>query len=307
LTFIGRTPATRELVDRAHRIAESDIPVLIEGETGTGKEVLAREIHQVSRRSGPFVPVNCGAIPPELMEAEFFGHVRAAFTGADRERPGLFEAAAGGTLFLDEVGELPLQLQPKLLRALDRGEIRRVGSVQPREVDVRTIAATNRDLTGEVEEGRFRADLYARLDGFRIVIPPLRKRQADIPILARHFLVGQSISEAAIGRLLAYPWPHNVRELKMVMEVAAAVTDRHEITTSDLPEKLVASHRTRSMPKHQHDRPIRLDDVIRQHIDTVLESVDGNQSAAGRLLGISRGRLRRHLRRYSDQDGVRPD
>src|SRR5215208_6739447 len=220
--IIGDSPPIREVTSLVRRVAGSDATVLITGESGTGKELVARAIHDLSeRRHLPFVAINCGAIPPSLLESELFGHVRGAFTGADRERIGLFEAADGGTLFLDEIAELPLSLQTKLLRVLQSGELRRVGDVERRHVHVRLIAATHRDLAALVAAGAFREDLFYRINVLRLDIPPLRERTADIPLLAEQFLAAiaardgqpeKRFTPAAHAYLVAYPWPGNVRQ-----------------------------------------------------------------------------------------------
>ncbi len=225
----------------------NDAAVLIGGESGTGKELVARAIHETSHRNDrPFVAVNCAAIPAQLMESELFGHVRGAFTGAVRDRPGRFEAADGGTLFLDEVGDLPLELQGKLLRAIQQRAFERVGENRTRTVDVRVIAATNKDLGRAVAEGRFRDDLYYRLRVIPLMVPPLRRRREDIPLLLQHFLgrIGQRhgralrLSPGAIRVLMAYDWPGNVRELENVLEYAITVCEGQTIHVGDLPPEL---------------------------------------------------------------------
>ena len=228
--MIGASAALRKVDQHIDLVAGTDASVLITGETGTGKELVARAIHERSRRSrGPLVKVNCSAIPETLFESEFFGHVRGAFTGALREKPGRFELAHGGTLVLDEIGEVPLAMQPKLLRALQEKEVERVGDVRPRRVDVRIVAATNRDLRADVECGRFRADLYYRLSVFPIRNPALRERREDIPLLARHFVreaarrmgcSAPSVTDAALRQLASRDWPGNIRELQNAVERA---------------------------------------------------------------------------------------
>jgi DNA-binding NtrC family response regulator len=232
--FVAASRPMQELFRLLARAAQSRHPVLITGESGTGKELVARAVHATSGR-GPFVAVNCAALPENLLESELFGHTQGAFTGADREKPGLFEAAHTGTLFLDEIAELPLALQPKLLRALEYGEIRRVGANAPRNLDVRVIAATNRVLEEEVAANRFREDLFWRLNVLHLHVPPLRERPADIPLLAEHFAAlasqnGQAagsvllrISPDAMATLTAYPWPGNVRELRNAIERASTL------------------------------------------------------------------------------------
>jgi len=242
--FIGSSPAMRELYEQIRRVAPSRAPVFVTGESGTGKEVTAQAIHGRSGRTRDrFVAINCGAIPKDLMESEIFGHVKGAFTGATEDRPGAAELADGGTLFLDEVGEIPLELQGKLLRILQEGQFERVGEERTRTVDVRVIAATNRDLRAEVRAGRFREDLYFRLDVFPIHSAPLRERIEDVAPLALHFLrhaerklkvSGLGLSEADVRRLAAYDWPGNVRELQNVIE-RAAILARNGRLTIDLP------------------------------------------------------------------------
>ena len=243
--LIGQGPAMGAVARQIELVAPTESNVLVLGESGTGKELVAREVHRRSRRADrPLIKVNCAAVPRELYESEFFGHARGAFTGALRDRAGRFELADGGTLFLDEVGEIPLELQAKLLRVLQEGELERVGEEKTRRVDVRLIAATNRDLRAESEAGRFRQDLYYRLSVFPVELPPLRKRPEDIPMLAGHFLrqssqrLGRPVPEpsmAALQRLQAYEWPGNVRELQHVLE-RAAITSTRGVLSIDLPD-----------------------------------------------------------------------
>ncbi len=240
--LIGASETMRALFSRLERVAPTPLSVLLLGETGTGKEEVARAIHQSSRRPGPFITVDCGSIPKELADATLLGHARGAFTGAVADRPGPFEEAQGGTIFLDEIGELPLELQPKLLRALDRREVQRVGETQVRMVDVRVIAATNRDIAQDVADGRFRLDLYQRLKAMVLVLPPLRDRRQDIEALARHFLdaVASTIerkldlSPDALALLGTRSWDGNVRELKLTVERGAYLAQGSSITAGDL-------------------------------------------------------------------------
>ena len=248
--LIGRNPKMREIYAIIEKIAPTSTTVVIEGETGTGKEVVAQSIHKLSSRvDGPIIVVDCGAVPPNLIESELFGHEKGSFTGATMTRQGLFEMADGGTLFLDELGELPLDLQPKLLRALEQREIRRVGSAKPIKVDVRIIAATNRSLEEEVRTGRFRQDLFYRLSVVRLMLPALRERADDIGLLVKHFLKSHrfnqapdgvqrisGISRPALDALRAYHWPGNVRELVNVIERAVSFCDGDTIDLMDLPE-----------------------------------------------------------------------
>jgi len=247
--IIGNHPMIREINRILPRVARSDAVVLLTGESGTGKEVLARNIHSLSERRGaPFLAVNCASLPEGLVESELFGHERGAFTGAHRREIGLFEAATGGTLFLDEIAELKADLQAKLLRALEEGEIRRVGGKENIRVDVRIVAATNRDLEEEVRAGRFRADLFYRLNIFRLRLPPLRERASDIPLLAQHFLEKhggrgnppvREIAPEAMRRLVRYAWPGNIRELSSVIERAVVLAENGLITPAELPPEVL--------------------------------------------------------------------
>jgi transcriptional regulator with PAS, ATPase and Fis domain len=286
-------------------LQESEATVLLSGESGTGKELVARAIHLHSpRRRGPFVAVNCGALPGELLESEMFGHVRGAFTGAVRDRVGRFEAAAGGTLFLDEVGDLPLHLQVKLLRVLQERTFERVGESVTRKSDVRIIAATNLDLRRAVHEGRFREDLYYRLRVVPIEIPPLRERRADVEILARHLLRkvsarhGRSLLLApdALRALLRYPWPGNVRELENALEYAVAVCRGQTIHAEDLPAEVVEG-----APLQPPERiPITASE--RERLRAVLEAHHWRRDEAARALGMSRTTLWRKMRELSLHD-----
>lgn len=329
--LIGRSRPMRELFERIGRVAPSRAPVLITGETGSGKELVAQAVHRASGR-GTFVAINCGAIPPNLLEAELFGHVRGAFTGAEREKAGLFQAADGGTLLLDEVAELPLALQPKLLRALQEREVRRVGAVQSQPVDVRVLAATHRDLGGEVRAGRFREDLYYRLNVLRLHVPPLRERPADIPLLTERLLEQIAardgrptlvVAPAALAALVAYPWPGNVRELLNVVERAAVFADGPEIRLRDLPDEIAArapaaaaapapplTHAPPAAPpaaspappadpvRDAVERGLTLDELEREYILAALERAGGNRTRTAELLGIPRRTLYRRLAEY---------
>lgn len=292
------------LLKRAARFAARDASVVILGETGTGKEVVARILHANSvRAKQPFIAVNVAALPTELLESELFGHGKGAFTGAATARRGLFEAADKGTLFLDEIGEMPLTLQAKLLRALQDGELRRVGESESFAVDARIICATHRDLAARVREGSFREDLYYRLKVLTLEIPPLRERQEDIIALASHFLAEEKttaalFSAAAQERLLAHEWPGNVRELQNAVKHGAALAIGSEILDEDLPDELRRS-RTPQPAETPAPTPLRtLDDVMRQHILYVLNACGGSQSEAARILGIARNTLWRKLREF---------
>ncbi|MGW8283246.1 MAG: sigma-54-dependent transcriptional regulator, partial [Gemmatimonadota bacterium] len=243
--IIASSAGMRNAVALAERVAPHPTTVLVTGESGTGKELIARLIHEVSGVQGDFVPVNCGAIPENLLESELFGHVKGSFTGANSDRTGLFEEAHTGTLFLDEIGELPQSLQVKLLRALQQGEIRRVGDSKPRQVDVRIVAATARDLEAEVQTGEFRSDLYYRINVVRIHIPPLRHRREEVPLLARHFVAAynealgmdlEGFAPDAMKRMQGYTWPGNVREVENVVERAMVLATGNTIELDDLPE-----------------------------------------------------------------------
>jgi two-component system response regulator HydG len=306
--LIGKSPAMRRLRDVLARIAGSDATVLLLGETGTGKELAAQAIHRASRRADePFVALNCAALPDGLLESELFGHVRGAFTDAKGGRDGLLRRAGRGTLFLDEVGDLPLTLQPKLLRALQERCVRPVGSEAELPFEARVIAATHRDLEAAVEDGRFREDLLYRLDVLRIQLPPLRGRGADVLELAQHFVTrlaaetGKAVSgltHGAAEKLLAYSWPGNVRELQNCIERAVAMACHDQLTVEDLPERVQAYE-----PRHvlvAGDDPTELvpmEEVERRYIARVLEAVGGNKTLAARILGFDRKTLYRKLAR----------
>jgi DNA-binding NtrC family response regulator len=314
--LIGRAPAMLELYKEIARVAPTRSTVLIIGESGTGKELVARSIHQHSARtSRPFVPVNCGALTETLLEAELFGHVRGAFTGAVADRKGLWEEAEGGTLFLDEVGETSPAMQVKLLRALQEGEIRRVGATRPVRVDARVVAATNRDLEKEVAAGRFREDLYYRLNVFTLRPPPLRERRSDIPLLAERFLrgsrenVGHSLRflEETVKVLVAYDWPGNVRELESAVEYAALRARGDEVAPEDLPPKLQSEEAraaARSPLAALYDDLPLLDELERRYLLHVLKVVGGNRTRAAEVMGIDRRTLYRMAERFGVRDEV---
>jgi transcriptional regulator with GAF, ATPase, and Fis domain len=313
--LIGRSVAMRELFGLCARVAPTDAPVIIQGETGTGKELVARAIHQRSRRSGkPHVVLDCSAIPPSLVESELFGHERGAFTGAVAMRPGVFERADGGTVFLDELGELPLELQPKLLRCLESGELTRVGGNKTIKVDIRIIAATNRDLARMVTEGKFRADLYYRLAVIRVSVPPLRERREDIPLLAAHFaqdalgnrarppLPAQTL-EALFGELTRHDWPGNVRELRNVVERAAILADPRVIHAGVLD--LAVGELQRSIEKAVHKqatlRAARAERE-REYLADLLRATEGDLDEAARIAQVHRKSLERLIRRHRLRD-----
>lgn len=303
--IVGASRPMLRLFDRATRVARSPAPVLITGETGTGKELIARAVHRASGRE-PLIPVNCGALPDHLLESELFGHARGAFTGADQDKPGLFEAADGGTLFLDEIAELPLPLQPKLLRAIESGEVRRVGEVEPRRTDVRIIAASHR-IEAAVEEGTFREDLFWRLNVLHLELPALRERPTDVPLLVEEFLnvigeregrPGLKISPSALGAMTAFSWPGNVRQLLNVLERAVAFSDGAEIDLDDLPPDLHRTGRSAAIVRSAADREATLAEVEREYILEVLRRAEGNKTRAAELLGIPRRTLYRRLDEY---------
>jgi DNA-binding NtrC family response regulator len=300
---VGRSEAMLQVFKTAARVAASGATVLILGESGTGKELVARALHQASpRAAGPFVPVDCGAIAEGVLESELFGHVRGAFTGAQSARRGLFEEARGGTLFLDEVGDVGPGLQARLLRALQEGTIRRVGANDAIPVDARVVAATNRDLEAAVKAGRFREDLYYRLNVVTIRIPPLRERREDVPLLAEHFAAkhgrgeGAAVSPEARALLQAYDWPGNVRELENVIARALALNPSGVVIPADLPDRIRggAPEPARGVPLPAGFRPT-LDDLERRYAALVLAECAGNKTRAAELLGIDRKTLYRIL------------
>jgi len=300
--IVAHSEAMRRVLELARKAAAVDAPVLVTGESGVGKERVARLIHECSARAhGVFVAINCGAVTETLLESELFGHARGAFTGATQDRAGLFEAASGGTLFLDEVGELPHPMQVKLLRAVQEGEVRRVGENKNRKIDVRLVAATNRDLAGEVEARHFRRDLYYRLRVIELRIAPLSERKEDILPIARAFLASSaarsrrktaSLTPAAADRLLRHSWPGNVRELQNAMERALALGSGERIEFDDLPEEIRAARGAAPSTGQS------LADLERSAIYAALEETDGNRERAATQLGIGVATLYRKLHRY---------
>jgi two-component system, NtrC family, response regulator HydG len=302
--LVAASPAMRAVVSLARRVAGTRSAVLLTGESGTGKEKVAFFIHSLGGADAPFVAVNCAAVPGTLLESEFFGHERGAFTGADRRRAGCFEAASGGTLFLDEIGEMPTDLQPKLLRALDHGEVTPLGSQRPVSVDVRMIAATHRDLGKDVQEGRFREDLFWRLNVVAIHVPPLRERREDIPLLAQRFVDGFAARDGRRVRgfdrgvrdwLMAYDWPGNVRELKNVVERAVLLARGRWITREQIPPNLLQRRR------HGHlalELDLRLAEVERRYVIEVLRLHGGSRERTAAALGITRRTLFTKLKSY---------
>jgi two-component system response regulator HydG len=307
--ILGESPAMQRVYSQLAQLAPTDTSLLLTGESGTGKELVARSIHRQSRHAAfPFVAVNCGAIPETLLESELFGHAKGAFTDARQERQGLFARAQGGTLLLDEIGELPLGMQVKLLRALEERAVRPVGSDREVQFDARLISATNRDLNEAIQERRFREDLYYRINVVQIDLPPLRSRGTDILALAQHFLgnfaatldkIIDTIHPAAAERLLAYPWPGNVRELRNVIERAVALATGDQITVDVLPDKL-RNHRARQIVLDADDPAtlVPLERVEKRYILHVLETVRGNRTHAAQILGLDRKTLYRKLKQY---------
>jgi DNA-binding NtrC family response regulator len=303
--LIAQSPAMHGVLELVERVAPTDATLLILGESGTGKEVIAKAIHHASARAArPFVAVNCGAVPETLLESELFGFTRGAFTGAVASKRGLFEEAHGGTLLLDEIAEMPAALQVKLLRALQSGEIRRLGATQSTTIDVRVIAATNRDLAAMIADGSFREDLFYRLNVIEVTLPPLRERREDIPALAEHFIARAAgklgrdlrLSPEAVERLLRYPWPGNVRELENAIERAAILARGETVTPEDLPPHVAAA--ITLGPSPALPRQTTLAETERTHILTTLERFGGNHSAAAEALGIGRTTLWRKLKEY---------
>jgi two-component system response regulator HydG len=305
----------KEIYDLLDRLVDSDAAVLITGESGTGKEVVARALHHRGRRSaGPFMAINCAAMPEQLLESELFGHTRGAFTDARAARTGLFLEANGGTLFLDEIGDLPLALQPKLLRALQERVVRPVGATEEVPFDVRLVASTNRDLETAVEEGRFREDLYFRINVIQVALPPLRARGGDVLLLAQHFLEQHAaraekrvtgLSPAAAERLVSYAWPGNVRELQNCIERAVALARYEQILVDDLPERIRAYRGSYVvLAADDPSELVPLEQVERRYILRVMEAVGGNKTVAAKVLGLDRATLYRKLERYGR--GERP-
>lgn len=307
--MLGESPVMQKVFDQLTRIADSESSVLILGESGVGKELVARALHRRSRRHDkPFVAVNCAALPDTLLDSELFGHVKGAFTDARADRKGLFVQAQGGTLLLDEIGEMPLSTQPKLLRALEENRVRPVGGEGEVAFDVRIVAATNHDLETAVEEGRFRKDLFFRINVIQLELPPLRSRGSDILLLAQRFLDAfaarsgkqvVSLSEAVAEKLLAYSWPGNVRELRNSIERAVALTRHDRLTVEDLPEKIRAYRRSQLLIDGGDPSELApLEEIERRYILHVLQSVAGNRTLAARTLGLDRKTLYRKLRQY---------
>jgi DNA-binding NtrC family response regulator len=303
-SVLGQAPAMRQVFSLLDRAAATDSTVLLEGESGTGKEVIADSIHRASsRHKGPMVVIDCSTIPPNLIESELFGYEKGAFTGARAARPGAIEQASGGTLFLDEIGELPLEMQPKFLRVLERRQVKRVGSTQYRNVNLRVIAATNRDLARWSTEGKFRSDLYYRLSVVQVWIPPLRHRKQDIPLLARHFVqqlrpeadAGDPLTGGVLAALCSYDWPGNVRELRNAIERLLALGDL-ALGEGPAAEAIATTH---LLPVDYHSaRRVAIDRFERAYCQALVQSVGGVVARAAERAGISRQLFHRLLRRH---------
>ena len=306
--IIGQSPQMLRILDSVRRLAQSDLPVLILGESGTGKELIANAIHQNSRRSDQrFVPINCAGLSETLLEDELFGHVKGAYTGATGDRAGRFEHADGGTLFLDEVGDMPLAMQAKLLRVLENGEVIRVGANEPRRVNVRIISATNTDLAERVRAKDFRDDLYFRIKGATIEIPPLRQRREDIPLLIDHIIEQankthgtkvKGVSSDARRVLMAYPWPGNVRQLRNVIENMVVLAEGDKLTVDDLPPEIHRPPEEHAMGQLEQLAGISIEEAEKQLIANTLKMVSGNREQAASILGIGERTLYRKIKEY---------
>jgi len=304
--ILTRSPALKEVLRTLEKVAGARTPVLIEGESGVGKEVLAQYLHRISpRASRAFVDLNCAAVPATLLESELFGHERGAFTGAGSEKPGLVEIADGGTLFLDEVGEMAAEIQSKFLRVLDSGTFYRVGATRKRKADFRLLAATNRDLKGEVAAGRFRKDLFYRIHGVRVVIPPLRDRPEDVPLLVEHFSRSlpspKKFSPAALKALASYDWPGNVRELHFAVERAGLLAEEEVIDVQDLPAEML-EHQSRpaapsSRPRDAGKEPTEEESPDVEIVRQALERARWRRGKAAEILGVSPRTLFRWMKR----------
>ncbi|MEO6050806.1 MAG: sigma-54 dependent transcriptional regulator [Pyrinomonadaceae bacterium] len=302
--IVGKSDSLQRVFDIVNRVADTSANVLIQGESGTGKELIARSVHSRSRRGEkPFLAVNCGALPESLLESELFGHTKGSFTGSIADKKGLFRSAAGGTLFLDEIGDMPLSLQVKLLRALQEHEVTPVGASIPVSFDARIIAATNKDIETEVTEGRFREDLFYRLNVVEIEVPPLRLRRDDIPLLVKHLVLKtardqntdeKAVTKDALAAMENYSWPGNVRELENVIE-RAVILSEGEIDTASLPSKIQLTTRGTS---DSADTKTTLEEVERRYVMEVLESVGDDKIGAANILGIDLSTLYRKLKRY---------
>jgi DNA-binding NtrC family response regulator len=311
-SVIGQSAAMQQVFETIAQVSDLTANLLIEGESGTGKEIVARAIHfNSSRATGPFVPVNCAAIPENLLESELFGYVRGAFTDARKDRRGLFQEASGGILFLDEISEIPLGLQAKLLRALEDKEVRPLGANQVEKVDARVLSASNQRLEDLVRAGRFRQDLFYRLNVIRIELPPLRERTEDIPLLVNHFIEKfaqhakhrvESIQADALAALKSHDWPGNIRELEHTIERAVILGKEPTIGVGDLPPGLIARGESEFVLGQALAKQLTLHELERQYIARVLESTHGNKTEAARLLGVDRTTLYRKLEEYKFKD-----
>jgi DNA-binding NtrC family response regulator len=312
--MVGASVKMRQIFGLIRKIAPMDVSVVIQGETGTGKELVARAVHELSaRKRGPMVVLDCGAIPPNLIESELFGHEKGSFTGAVSSRPGAFERANGGTIFLDELGELRTDLQPKLLRVLENREVRRVGGNDVQNVDVRVIAATNRDLVKEIQTGAFREDLYFRLSVITIQLPPLRQRREDIPYIIRRALADPEVmqrhgrkvfSPAAMSMLMAYSWPGNIRELMNVISHVLTFSEHEEVDVAQLPARVLGQQKEAPLPFNEHlsfkdAKEQLLESFEREYVSQVLKRCDGNISRAARESGLHRKSIERLVKKYS--------
>lgn len=311
--ILGKSKPMQAVFDLIKRVADSPTNVLITGESGTGKELVAKAIHFNSdRKEAPFIPVNCAAIPEQLLESELFGHMRGAFTDAKMDKRGLFEEAQKGTLFLDEISELPLMLQAKLLRAIQEKEIRRVGANKSIAIDVRIIAATNLNLSEEVKAKRFRDDLYYRLNVIEVKLPPLRDRREDIPLLVEAFLKRcaatrgkdvKGVNEAALAMLMDYAWPGNVRELENVIERAVTLSRGGKITPDDLPPAVQGARGDRRVLDEAAEKTLPLHEIEKEYIKKILDKMGGNKYQAAHVLGIDRKTLYRKLGEIEEGKG----
>jgi DNA-binding NtrC family response regulator len=320
--MVGQSVKMRQIFGLIKKIAPMDVSVVIQGETGTGKELVARAVHDLSnRKKETFVVLDCGAIPPNLIESELFGHEKGAFTGAVSSRPGAFERAQGGTIFLDELGELRLDLQPKLLRVLENREVRRVGGNDVIEVDVRVICATNRDLVKEIQAGNFREDLYFRLSVINIQLPPLRQRKDDIPLILKSAMGdAESVAKhgrkrftpAALSLLMSYPWPGNVRELMNVISHVLTFSDGEEVDVHHLPPRIQGQQKEAPVPFNEHlsfkdAKEQLLENFEREYIGQVLKRCEGNISRAARESGLHRKSIERLVKKYQlDARSMKP-
>ncbi|MBS1151197.1 MAG: Response regulator of zinc sigma-54-dependent two-component system, partial [Myxococcaceae bacterium] len=306
--IVGQSAQMKRVYDLVARVAPGEAAVLIAGESGTGKELVAQAVHAASaRKDGPFIAINCAAVPANLLESELFGHVRGAFTDAKGDRKGLFAQAEGGTLFLDEIGELPLEMQPKLLRALQERKVRPLGGTTEVSFNARLITATNRDLETEVDEKRFREDLFYRVNVVKIEVPPLRERHSDVLILAQHFLQAaaaqsqkqvKGLSAGAAEKLLAYAWPGNVRELENCIQSAVALARFDELSVDDLPAKVCQFKSERVViAADSPEELVTLEELGQRYLARVLVLLNGNKTRAAKILGVDRRTLYRMLER----------